>query len=212
MPTLTLTYFDFDGGRAEPTRLALHIGGIAFTDDRFPGARFPEVSKTTPLGQVPVLTVDGVAVTQSDAITRYAGQVAGLYPKDPFQALLCDEILQGLEDANIKLGTTFGLKGDELRSARERFANEVLPRYLGWLAQQLASHGGDYFADGRLTIADLKAFCLLRWLCSGVLDHIPADCVARQAPTLAAYLERIAALPAIAGYYQMRAQAKAAPA
>jgi hypothetical protein len=34
MPKLTLTYFDFDGGRGEPARLALSIAGIAFEDRR----------------------------------------------------------------------------------------------------------------------------------------------------------------------------------
>ena len=33
MAKLKLTYFDFDGGRGEPARLALHIGGIAFEED-----------------------------------------------------------------------------------------------------------------------------------------------------------------------------------
>ena len=34
MPKLKLTYFDFHGGRGEPARLALSIGGIPFEDDR----------------------------------------------------------------------------------------------------------------------------------------------------------------------------------
>ena len=34
MAKLKLTYFDFHGGRGEPARLALSIGGIAFEDDR----------------------------------------------------------------------------------------------------------------------------------------------------------------------------------
>ena len=62
------------------------------------------------VGLFPVLHVDGVLVTQSDAITRYAGKLAGLYPTDPYQALLCDEVLSAVEDANIKLGTSFGLR------------------------------------------------------------------------------------------------------
>ena len=37
MAKLKLTYFDFDGGRGEPARLALHIGGIAFEDHRISG-------------------------------------------------------------------------------------------------------------------------------------------------------------------------------
>ena len=34
MSNLKLTYFDFHGGRGEPARLALSIGGIPFQDDR----------------------------------------------------------------------------------------------------------------------------------------------------------------------------------
>ena len=98
MPKLKLTYFDFPGGRAEPARLALHLGGIPFEDFRFAPSSFPEVRKTTPLNQVPTLHVDDAQVTQSDAITRYAGKLAGLYPTDPFQALLCDEILGAVAD------------------------------------------------------------------------------------------------------------------
>lgn len=204
MDTLKITYFDFSGGRAEPARLALHIGGIAFEDVRFAPGDFPEVRKTTPLNQVPTLHINDLQVTQSDAITRYVGKLAGLYPDDALQALLCDEVLGALEDINIKLGATFGLSGDALKSAREALVTEALPRYLRWLQNQLESHGGEFFADRRLTVADLKAFVMLRWLGSGKLDHIPADLVQTVAPKLAAYVERIAATPAIAQYYAKR--------
>lgn len=202
---LKLTYFDFSGGRAEPVRLAFHIGGIAFDDDRFAPGDFAEVRKTTPLNQVPTLHIDGVQVTQSDAIARYAGKLAGLYPEDDLQALFCDEVMGALEDINVKIGASFGLSGDTLKNAREALAVDVLPRYLRWLQNQLESHGGLFFADRRLTIADLKAFGILGWLGSGKLDHIPADLVQTVAPKLAAYVDRIAATPAIVEYYRMRA-------
>jgi len=201
MSQLKLTYFDFNGGRAEPARLALHMGGIAFEDSRFGFADFAEVRKSTPLGQVPVLHVDGVQVTQSDAITRYVGKLTGLYPLDAFQALLCDEVLDGVEDANVKLGTTFGLTGDALKEARTALVNGALPQYLGWLQTQLQAHGGQYFVDNRLTIADLKVFTFVRGLTSGRLDHVPTDLVVKIAPLLAAHTQRIAQTPAIAQYY-----------
>jgi len=201
MDALKLTYFDFPGGRAEPARLALHLGGIPFEDHRFPFAEFAEVRKTTPLRQVPTLHVNGVQVTQSDAITRYAGRLAGLYPDDALQALLCDEVMGALEDINVKIGATFGLTGEALESARKALVAGPLPLYLTWLETQLEQHGGDYFADQRLTVADLKAFVVLRWLVSGKLDHLPTDLLDRLAPKLAAYLQRIAAVPAIAAYY-----------
>lgn len=201
MPQLTLTYFDFHGGRGEPARLAFAIGGIAFEDRRFAGAEFPQIRKTTPLGQVPTLHVDGVQITQSDAITRYAGKLAGLYPTDPYQALLCDEVLGVVEDANNKMGPTYGMSGDALKAARTALAEGPLPMYLRWMESALQAHGGEYFADGRLTVADLKVFVYVRGLNSGRLDHIPADLVQQVAPLLNAHAQRIAALPAVAAYY-----------
>lgn len=207
MDKLKLTYFDFDGGRGEPARLALHIGGVPFEDYRFAPADFPEVRKTAPLNQVPTLQINDRVVTQGDAITRYAGKLGGLYPEDPLQALLCDEIMSALEDVNAAISATFGMKGDEFKKAREALAAETLPRYLRWLQRRLESSGGSYLADNRLTIADLKALVVLRWLTSGKLDHIPADLVGTVAPALAGYMDRIGNTPAIAKYYDMRARA-----
>jgi len=201
MPKLKLTYFDSHGGRGEPARLALHIGGIAFEDHRFSFPEFAEIRKTTPFGQVPTLHVDGVQVTQCDAITRYAGKLAGLYPTDAFQALLCDEVMYVVEEANVRLGPTFRMKGDEQKEARLALVNGSVPMYLGWLQSQLKAHGGEYFADNRLTVADLKVFVDVRALNSGRFDHVPTDLVEKVAPALNAHMQRIAQLPAVVAYY-----------
>ena len=201
MPQLKLSYFDFNGGRAEPARLALAIGGIAFEDHRFAFPEFAEVRKSTPFGQVPTLTVDGVQVTQCDAILRYAGKLAGLYPTDAYQALLCDEVMYVVEEASVKLGPTFRMTGDEQKAARLALVNGSMPVYLSWLQSQLLAHGGEYFADNRLTVADLKVFVDVRGLNSGRLDHVPADLVEKVAPALNAHLQRVAQNPAVMAYY-----------
>jgi glutathione S-transferase len=201
MPQLKLNYFDFHGGRAEPARLALHIGGIAFEDHRFAFPEFPEFRKTTPFGQVPTLHVDGVQVTQCDAILRYVGKLAGLYPSDPLQALLCDEVMYVVEEAGVRIGPTFRMTGEEQKTARLALVNGPMPVYLAWLQSQLQAHGGEYFADSRLTIADLKVFVDVRGLNSGRLDHIPTDLVERVAPALNAHMQRVARDPAVQAYY-----------
>jgi glutathione S-transferase len=207
MPKLKLTYFDMHGGRAEPTRLALAIGGVAFEDHRFTFPEFADVRKTTPFGQVPTLEVDGVQVTQCDAINRYVGKLTGLYPTDAYQALLCDEVMYVVEEANVKLGPTFRMTGEEQKAARLALVNGVMPQYLGWLQTQLLAHGGEYFADNRLTIADLKVFVDVRGLNSGRLDHVPADLVEQVAPALNAHLQRIGKNPAVVAYYAQFAKA-----
>lgn len=201
MPQLKLTYFDIHGGRAEPARLALAIGGIVFEDHRFGFAEFAEVRKTTPFNQVPTLHVDGVQVTQCDAILRYAGKLAGLYPSDPFQALLCDEVMFVIEEAGVKMGPSFRMTGEAQKEARLALVNGSMPVYLAWLQKQLIAHGGEYFADQRLTVADLKVFVDVRSLNSGRLDHVPTDLVEKVAPLLNVHMQRIANTPAVQQYY-----------
>ena len=201
MSQLKLTYFDFHGGRGEPIRLALAIGGVAFEDHRFSFAEFPEIRKTAPFGQVPTLEVDGLIVTQCDAILRYAGKLAGLYPNDALQALLCDEVMYVVEESTVKLGPSFRMSGEEQKAARLALVNGSMPVYLQWLEKQLLAHGGDYFADNRLTVADLKVFVDVRGLNSGRLDHVPTDLVEKVAPALNTHMKRIASLPAVQAYY-----------
>ena len=201
MPPIKLSYFDMHGGRGEPVRLALAIGGVTFEDHRFAFPEFAEVRKTAPFGQVPVLYVDGVVVTQCDAMLRYAGKLAGLYPTDAYQALLCDEAAYVVEEATVKLGPTFRMAGDEQKAARLALVNGSMPVYLAWLQSQLQAHGGEYFADNRLTVADLKVFVDVRGLNSGRLDHVPTDLVEKVAPALNAHMHRIGDLPAVKAYY-----------
>lgn len=201
MPQLKLNYFDFHGGRAEPVRLALHLGGVAFEDHRFTFPEFAAFRTTTPFGQVPTLYVDGLQVTQSDAILRYAGKLAGLYPTDPLQALLCDEVAYVVEEASVRIGPTFRMSGEEQKAARLALVNGSMPVYLAWLQAQLEAHGGEFFADNRLTVADLKVFVDVRGLNSGRLDHVPTDLVERVAPALNAHMQRVASTPGVQAYY-----------
>ena len=103
MPKLKLTYFDFHGGRGEPARLALSIGGIPFEDDRVAPSDWPARKPDTPFGALPVLEVDGQTLAQSNAINRYVGKLTDLYPSDAWQAALCDEVMEAVEDINTKL-------------------------------------------------------------------------------------------------------------
>ena len=204
MTQYRLTYFDIDGGRAEPIRIAFHIAGVPFEDHRISFQEFMEGREGLRFTCVPVLEIDGQPVTQSNALSRYIGKMAGLYPEDPLQALYCDEVLGALEDVTNDIGRTIRQQGDELREAREQLSEGWLPVYLRGLSDLLERGGGEYFAAGQLTVADLRAFVETRWLTSGFLDHIPTDIVANVAPTLAEHNARVAAEPRVAAYYASR--------
>ena len=204
MTNSKLTYFDIDGGRGEPIRLALSIGGIVFEDDRVLFAEFGGMRSGTPLNALPVIEIDGVVYTQSNAMIRYFGKQAGLYPGDPWQAFLCDEAMGAMEDMMNATVRTFGLQDDHLKSARETLADGLFTRCLKMLNTRLETAGGKYFADHRLTVADLKVFVWVRSLKSGVLDHVPTDLTDKFAPLLLQHKERIGSDPGVVAYYAGR--------
>ncbi len=206
MSSYKLTYFDFDGGRAEPIRIAFHAAGIDFEDNRISFPEFGEMRQSTRFNSVPVLEIDGAEVTQSNALSRFVGKMAGLYPDDDLQALYCDEVMDALEDVSHYIVQTFGLQDEELRLAREKLVDGWLSTYLRGLDGLLARGGGEYFADNRLTVADLKAFVQIRSLRSGNLDYVPTDLVERLAPGLVEHQERIGADLRVVAYYAARSQ------
>lgn len=204
MAKYKLIYFDIDGGRAEPIRIALHAAGIAFEDHRISFDEFSEMRSGTRFTCVPVLEIDGDQITQSNAISRYVGKKADLYPTDDLQALYCDEVLGALEDLSNQIGRTFGLKGDEFRLAREKLVDGWLSIFLRGLDQLLVRGGGKYFADNKMTVADLRAFVQNRSLGTGILDYVPKDIVQRVAPGLFEHQKRIEADPRVKAYYASR--------
>jgi glutathione S-transferase len=199
--SVKITYFDNHGGRAEPTRIALTAAGIPFTDERVQFKDWLPMKASTLLGSLPVIEVDGQKLTQSNAINRWAGRLAGLYPEDAWQAAQCDEICDIVEHLSVVMGPSFGMKGDEQKRERERLAEVAIPMYVSGLGKRLAERGGVWFAAGQFTIADLKVADLVRMLTSGRLDHIPVDLVERVSPAVVEHRQRVLAEPRVKAYY-----------
>jgi len=162
MPKLKLTYFDIHGGRGEPARLALSMGGIPFEDDRVSPSDWERRKPNTPFGTLPVLEVDGQTLAQSNALNRYVGKLTDLYPTDAWQAALCDEAMEAVEDISTKLAATMFLPDEEKKVQRKALIDGPIPFYLLRLQQRLEAHGGYYFAADRLTVGDLKVFVWIR--------------------------------------------------
>ena len=205
MPRFRLTYFDFDGGRGEPIRIAFHAAGVDFEDHRISFDEFMKTRGDMRFTCAPELEVDGVTVTQSNSMLRYVGKMAGLYPEDDLQALYCDEAMDAVEDLLHQIVHTFGLEGDQLKAAREKLANGWISVFVKGLAEILERAGGEYFADNRLTVADLKVYMQIRSLRAGTLDHVPTDLVDKLAPGLVQHEERVGNDPIVAAYYAARA-------
>ncbi len=202
MKKLKLSYFDFNGGRGESARLALSMANIEFEDQRVVFKDWPTLKGSMPFGAMPVLEVNGIQVAQSNSINRYVGKLSNLYPSDPYQALLCDETMDAVEEVVAKLSATMFLDDDAKKAKREAVASGPMTLYLSHLQTNLKARGGEFFADNRLTMADLVVFIWVRGLRSGHLDYIPAELVDTVAPQLVQHQERVAQTPSIVAYYK----------
>ncbi len=116
MAKLKLSYFDFHGGRGKPARIALSMGGIPFEDDRVKGDEWERRKPDTPFGALPLLEKDGEILAQSNAINRYVGRLTNLYPSDPWQAALCDETMEAVEDITNKIAATMFLSDEQKKA------------------------------------------------------------------------------------------------
>jgi prostaglandin-H2 D-isomerase / glutathione transferase len=207
MSNIKLTYFDFDGGRGEAARITLAGRKIAFEDDRISFQQLGELKakKTLPFGAVPVIEIDGTIIAQSNAINRYVGKLADLYPKDSLAALYCDEAMDTVEDAISKFVLTFGIEDqEELKAKREALIAGPFTTVLTGLERQLSSRGGKFFDGSSFSVADIVVFVWLKGLRKGHIDYVPTDIVKTIAPKLDAYYGQMKNQEVIASYYSSR--------
>eukprot|EP00747_Dinoflagellata_sp_TGD_P122946 gnl/TRDRNA2_/TRDRNA2_173709_c0_seq1.p1 gnl/TRDRNA2_/TRDRNA2_173709_c0~~gnl/TRDRNA2_/TRDRNA2_173709_c0_seq1.p1 ORF type:complete len:295 (-),score=46.99 gnl/TRDRNA2_/TRDRNA2_173709_c0_seq1:149-1033(-) len=209
-PKLKLHHFEHHtfGAPGEPVRLAFAVGGIEFEDCRIPRQgdawRLFKGSGTCPFQQLPLLEADGVLISQSNAILRYAGQLAGLYPaNEPLRAGKADQVLGTIQDIKTRMFPSM-LEEDPQKKARmrARLAVEILPWWLGHLESALQANDAFFNSErgfcigDTLTTADLALDCFLGWFDAGAFTGIQ-ERLLDQYPRLRMVREVVASVPRV---------------
>ncbi|KAI8467457.1 MAG: hypothetical protein J3K34DRAFT_430391 [Monoraphidium minutum] len=201
MPSYKLYYFALPG-RGEVARLCCALGKLELEDMRFSFEEWQKHKPSMPLGQVPVLEVDGKMLAQSAAIDRYLAAEAGLVPKDPWHAALSDQAYAFCNDLLQPLYDTFKIKDlDEKLKAREVAIAGPMKDKLA-LAAKLVEAAGDGFVGGpELSHGDLNLYTTLSVLVSGWMDGVPKTLL-DDYPALKAYRNKVASDPRVKAYYE----------
>lgn len=175
-------------GRAEPIRLAFLLGSVDYEDERVQSsADFQALKPTLPYGSLPILhlpsedddnTTSSRTVTQSIAMLRYAGKLAGLYPMDADLALTVDEVV---DVVNNDVMPALQVEAQEKHS--DRFVKEIIPRYVEVLDRRVGetSENGPFVLGDHVTIADLMICKLVNEVREeggrGLEASVPRECV-----------------------------------
>lgn len=169
-----LTYFDAPVSRGEEVRLALHIAGVEFEDERIKFEQWPSRKAGTPYGSLPVLELPGKpALAQTNAILVLIGRKHGLHPKDDFDAAQHEAMMNHVEDLRLMVGPTMRMGDAEKKAAREALAANYMPAW-AQATEKNISDAGPFFGGAKLNVVDLKLHMAVRWFIGGKVDHIPA--------------------------------------
>jgi prostaglandin-H2 D-isomerase / glutathione transferase len=214
-PSLELVYFNI-GGRALPIRLTFAIGNVEFKDIRLSFQEFVKAKAAGKFrnGQVPVLNVDGKQYTQSQAILKYAGKLAKLYPSEPLEVLAVDGVLNLVGDIAEPLNVSihperFGFgkfKDEQAKLKTRKYLNDVhLPKGLENLDNLLAENKSGYTVGAKLTIADILIYVLGARLKSGLLDGIDKELFGKY-KNLEGLFQRVGKIPAVEKWLEVEAK------
>jgi glutathione S-transferase len=169
-----LTYFDAPVSRGEECRLALHLAGIDFEDNRISMSDWPALKPQTPYGTLPMLELPGHApFAQTNPILLLIGRRHGLHPTDEFEAARHEAMMQHVEELRHNVSPTLRMGDAEKKTAREALVAGFLPAWAAAAERNLAS-AAPFFAGATIHVVDLKLHMAVRWFLGGKVDHIPA--------------------------------------
>lgn len=196
MPTYKLTYFN-GRGRAEISRLIFAQAGVEYEDVRLKDEEWPKMQPTTPFGEVPLLEVDGLVLTQSIGIARYLAKTFGLTGKTALEDAQADEFIGAFEDL-VEPCVAAAMEKDEKKKAElsKKFRDETLPKRLAGIEKLIK---GDYLVGDKMTWADLHAVHSLTWS-----DLLQITINYDKLPKLKAIKDRVEASPKIAAWLETR--------
>ena len=169
-----LTYFDMSASRGDECRLALHLAGVEFIDNRLSREAWAALKPTTPFGSLPVLELEGQApLAQSNAILALIGRRHGLHPQDLVEAARHEALMCHVEDLRAHVGPVLRISDPaEKKTAREALASGYLMNWAGFVERQLSADG-PFVAGNKLNVVDIKLFIAVRWFASGGVDLVP---------------------------------------
>ncbi|CAF1324821.1 unnamed protein product [Didymodactylos carnosus] len=204
MSNYKLYYFN-GRGRAEVTRLIFAQAGQKFEDIRWEHSEWPQHKAETPLGQMPVLEVDGTKLPQSLSIARFVAKKFNLAGRDNLEQAKVDSVIDTNADLLQKFVTVSFEKDEQKKQqALETFQQEDLPKQLQNLETLLTNYGqtGPYFLGANLTWADLMFLDMVE----KVQDLVKTQNFLDKYPKLKRNHDEVQKQPKIAAYLKSRPQ------
>eukprot|EP00091_Calanus_sinicus_P010593 TRINITY_DN2451_c0_g1_i2.p1 TRINITY_DN2451_c0_g1~~TRINITY_DN2451_c0_g1_i2.p1 ORF type:complete len:253 (-),score=137.47 TRINITY_DN2451_c0_g1_i2:77-736(-) len=199
MSGIKLTYFNLKG-RAELARLILAQAEVEYEDCRIEKEEWAELKKGLPLGQLPVLEVEGQTIGQSMTIARYLARRFGLAGKADIDAAEADQAVDALNDLmNNVLPIRKETDEEKKAELKKKLQMETMPSWMKMMEGLLTSKGGNYFAGNQLTWADIAIYHS-----SDMMKRMLGEPNMEECPNMKKLMETVNSLPNIKKWEEAR--------
>ncbi|XP_066304192.1 hematopoietic prostaglandin D synthase-like isoform X3 [Branchiostoma lanceolatum] len=200
-PKYKLTYFNVRA-RAEPTRLLFAAAGVEYEDVRVLREEWPALKPNTPMGNLPILEVDGVTLSQSMSIARFVARETGMDGKTKLERAQADAFVDELQGLVPKLGVLLIFTTDEKeKEEKAKEVDQLIEEKLG-KCEKLSG------ADGHLVGNSLLWCDLVLYNIAQTIEEIYKPGTLQNYPKLAKVYATVKANPRIAKWNAERPTGK----
>ena len=167
---------------------------------RIPFSEWGVVKPTMPLGQVPVLSIDGTEMTQSTSLYRYCAKCVDLYPSEPFQALVVDETMDIVNDLITRLPKR-AATDEELKIQRHKHRDTFMKEGLRLIEARIEQYSsGTNTICGTPSVADLFLMAYKNTIDSNAFPHLDGT-IFNDYPRILDVSNNIMKHPIVKSYY-----------
>ena len=175
---IKLIYFDFNFWRVDILRLCLSHSKTPYKYERVPRKEWFKKKSQFPFGQLPVMVINGKQFSHTHTLAKFCAIKSSLYDNNEFKVLIIDQVLDWANEITNHIAPSIraAMREKNLeksRSLRKEFIKNDLPVWFGYLEElfKRSSKQGRFFTD-KFSVADITAWRVLYWFCSGKLDMI----------------------------------------
>merc|ERR1712059_31879 len=184
----------------EPARLILAQAGVQYEDIRIEREAWLALKAKVPMGQLPMLEVDGKTICQSMAISRYCAKRFGLAGQNDLEAALADQAVDAVSDLVVEMIKVIYEQDEEKKAELQKvMKDEKVPVWLSMMEGVLKAMGGYHFTGSSLSWADIVVYNFVTNLKARV-----GDLALDSFPSLAGLVTMVGDLPNIKKWEETR--------
>jgi hypothetical protein len=125
--------------------------------------------------------------------------LAGFYPNDPVEGLVCDEVMDSFNEMMSKFPFTSASE-EEKKQKREEFQAGLMKMTMDHFEKRIQEAGGSSVVASGLCVADVLLMTCVKSVRSGFLDYIDNDFFSNY-PGITASATATEAHPKVKAYY-----------